>query len=209
MLAGASFATELNDPKNFPNQFMAGPDYSEMIGILLEYIAKTKPVRENRSGQLGYRIRTRSDCDRRRSARRHYGLKAWRRSPHRRQAVDVLPTEVLKLRRANPDYTIFHGYMLAPIPEFMSQADSSASRPSSWAHSGRWTTRSGRNRRSRRRLHGRDALSLLFRRRAQRADAGEDPANPARIPVDRLYAGFPYHHADANRRSARWLPARS
>ncbi len=25
-------------------------------------------------------------------------------------------------RRANPDYTIFHGYVLAPLPEFMSQA---------------------------------------------------------------------------------------
>jgi branched-chain amino acid transport system substrate-binding protein len=31
-------------------------------------------------------------------------------------------TEVLKLRRADPDYTIFHGYILAPLPEFMSQA---------------------------------------------------------------------------------------
>ena len=43
MMAGASFATELNDPKKFPMQFMAGPDYTEMIGILLRYIAKTKP----------------------------------------------------------------------------------------------------------------------------------------------------------------------
>ena len=43
MMAGASFATELNDPKAFPQQFMAGPDYSEMTGILLEYIAKEKP----------------------------------------------------------------------------------------------------------------------------------------------------------------------
>ena len=36
-------------------------------------------------------------------------------------SVDV-STEVLKLRRARPDYTIFHGYVLAPIPEFVSQA---------------------------------------------------------------------------------------
>ena len=43
MLAGASFATELNDPKKFPMQFIAGPDYSEQIGILLAHIAKEKP----------------------------------------------------------------------------------------------------------------------------------------------------------------------
>jgi branched-chain amino acid transport system substrate-binding protein len=36
-------------------------------------------------------------------------------------AVDV-STEVLKLRRARPDFVIFHGYILAPLPEFMSQA---------------------------------------------------------------------------------------
>jgi branched-chain amino acid transport system substrate-binding protein len=28
---------------------------------------------------------------------------------------------VIKLRRAAPDYTIFHGYILAPIPEFITQ----------------------------------------------------------------------------------------
>ena len=35
-------------------------------------------------------------------------------------SVDV-STEVIKLRRADPDYTIFHGYVLAPIPEFVGQ----------------------------------------------------------------------------------------
>ena len=29
--------------------------------------------------------------------------------------------EVLKLRRAKPEFTIFHGYVMAPIPEFMKQ----------------------------------------------------------------------------------------
>ena len=35
-------------------------------------------------------------------------------------AVDV-SAEVSKLRRAKPDYVIFHGYVLAPIPEFIKQ----------------------------------------------------------------------------------------
>jgi branched-chain amino acid transport system substrate-binding protein len=43
MMAGASFATELNDPVKYPNQFLVGPDYTEMFGILLNHIAKEKP----------------------------------------------------------------------------------------------------------------------------------------------------------------------
>lgn len=43
IMAGASFATELNDAKAYPNQFIAGPDYSDMISVLLTYIARTQP----------------------------------------------------------------------------------------------------------------------------------------------------------------------
>src|SRR5690606_36186977 len=35
LMAGASFASEINDPKKFPHQFLVGPDYTEMVGILL------------------------------------------------------------------------------------------------------------------------------------------------------------------------------
>ena len=35
-------------------------------------------------------------------------------------SVDV-SAEVAKLRRAKPDFVIFHGYVLAPIPEFIKQ----------------------------------------------------------------------------------------
>jgi branched-chain amino acid transport system substrate-binding protein len=38
-------------------------------------------------------------------------------------SVDV-SAEIVKLRRADPDYTIFHGYIAAPIPEFITQAKS-------------------------------------------------------------------------------------
>ena len=32
-----------------------------------------------------------------------------------------MSSEVLKLRRARPEFTVFHGYVMAPIPEFMKQ----------------------------------------------------------------------------------------
>ncbi|RZL61523.1 MAG: amino acid ABC transporter substrate-binding protein, partial [Variovorax sp.] len=43
LMAGASFASELNNPAKYPNQFLVGPDYTEMFGILLNHIAKEKP----------------------------------------------------------------------------------------------------------------------------------------------------------------------
>ena len=122
MMAGASFATELNNPKKYPNQFMVGPDYTEMIGILLEYIAKTKPGAQ--ASALVY-----SDTE--------FGRDPIEAGESRRPRSSASPscakimtppgsvdvsTEVIKLRRANPDFTIFHGYVLAPIPEFIQQA---------------------------------------------------------------------------------------
>ena len=120
LMAGASFATELNDPKTFPNQFIAGPDYSEMIGVLLEYIAKTQPGARialvNSDTEFG---RDPIAPTEKRAAA--LGLKVVEKIATPPTSVDV-STEVLKLRRADPDYTIFHGYILAPLPEFMTQA---------------------------------------------------------------------------------------
>lgn len=42
-MVGASFASELNDPKKYLHQFLVGPDYTEMFSILLKHIAKEKP----------------------------------------------------------------------------------------------------------------------------------------------------------------------
>jgi branched-chain amino acid transport system substrate-binding protein len=120
LMSGTSFATELNDPKKFPNYFMAGPDYSEMVKILLRHIAKETPggkvalvYADNEFG--------RDPIEASLAYAKQLGLNIVQQIPTPLGAVDV-STEVLKLRRANPDYTIFHGYVLAPIPEFISQA---------------------------------------------------------------------------------------
>ena len=120
IMAGASFATELNDPAKYPLQFLPGPDYTEMFGILLRYIAKEKP-----NAKVAF---VHSDTEFGRdpiatSAKKanELGLKVVETIVTPPGSVDV-STEVLKLRRAAPDYTIFHGYVLAPIPEFIAQA---------------------------------------------------------------------------------------
>ena len=118
LMTGASFATELNDPAKYPAQFMLGPDYTEMFGILLRYIAK-KP-----GAKVAFVY---SDTEFGRDpiassrAVAELGLKVVTEIMTPPGSVDV-STEVIKLRRADPDYTIFHGYVLAPIPEFVGRA---------------------------------------------------------------------------------------
>ena len=119
LMTGASFATELNDPKKFPFQFMVGPDYTEMFGILLRHIAKEKPGAKvafvYSDSEFG-----RDPIDESEAVAKKLGLSVVVKIMTPPGSVDV-STEVIKLRRAAPDYTIFHGYVLAPIPEFMTQ----------------------------------------------------------------------------------------
>lgn len=119
LMAGASFATELNDPVKYPHQFIVGPDYSEMMGILLRYIAKEKPGAKvalvHSDSEFG-----RDPIDEAEALIKTLGLSLAVKVMTPAGSVDV-STEVIKLRRAAPDYTIFHGYVLAPIPEFINQ----------------------------------------------------------------------------------------
>ncbi|MGB7481581.1 MAG: ABC transporter substrate-binding protein [Burkholderiaceae bacterium] len=120
LMSGTSFATELNDPVKFPNYFMAGPDYSEMVKILLRHIAKETPKAKvalvYADNEFG-----RDPIESSLAYAKQLGLNVVQQIATPPGAVDV-STEVLKLRRANPDYTIFHGYVLAPIPDFIAQA---------------------------------------------------------------------------------------
>lgn len=119
LMTGASFATEINNPEKFPAQFLVGPDYTEMFGILLQYIAKEQPGAKvafvYSDTEFG-----RDPIATSKALASKLGLSVAAEIMTPPGSVDV-STEVLKLRRANPDYTIFHGYVLAPIPEFVSQ----------------------------------------------------------------------------------------
>jgi len=119
LMAGASLATEVNNPAKYPAQFLAGPDYSEQIGILLRHIAKEKPKAKvaivYSDSEFG-----RDPVDEFRALSQKLGLTVAAEIMTAPGSVDV-STEVIKLRRADPDYAIFHGYVLAPIPEFVTQ----------------------------------------------------------------------------------------
>ena len=120
LMSGASFATELNDPEKYPHQFIAGPDYTEMFSILLRYIAKEKPGAKvafvYSDTEFG-----RDPIETSSKVAEELGLTVALELMTPPGSVDV-STETAKMRRAKPDYTIFHGYILAPIPEFIDQA---------------------------------------------------------------------------------------
>ncbi|WP_206374165.1 ABC transporter substrate-binding protein [Sneathiella chinensis] len=122
IMAGASFASELDDPEKYSKIFIPGPTYTEMIGILLKYIAEEKP-----GAKVGL---VHSDTEFGRDPVETAQVQAKELGLNMDLVISTAPggvdvsTEVLKIRRARPDYVIFHGYVLAPIPEFITQARS-------------------------------------------------------------------------------------
>jgi branched-chain amino acid transport system substrate-binding protein len=90
-----------------------------MFGILLKHIAKEKPGAKvafvYSDSEFGRDPIEASEA----AAKLGLNMVAKLMTPP--GSVDV-STEVIKLRRAAPDYTIFHGYILAPIPEFITRA---------------------------------------------------------------------------------------
>ena len=120
LMTGASFAREISNAQKYPMQFMVGPDYSEMVGILLQYIAKARPGAKvamvYSDTEFG-----KDPVEAYRTDSKKLGLNPVLEIVTPPGSVDV-STEVIKLRRADPDYTIFHGYVSAPIPEFINQA---------------------------------------------------------------------------------------
>ena len=124
LMGGSSLATALADPVKFPYQFLTGPTYAEMVGMLLEYIAE-------QGGNDGAAPRValfysnlefgRDPIPAAKARAKELGIDIVAEIETKPAGIDVAP-EVLKLRRARPDYVIFHGYVTTVWPEVMAQA---------------------------------------------------------------------------------------
>ena len=124
LLIGASLATVLAVPVQYPYQVLTGPTYAEMVGMLLEYIAE----QEGNEGAAPRVVLFHATLDfgrdstpaaRERAA--GLGVEIVAEIETKPAGIDVAP-EVLKLRRAEPDYVIFHGFITTVWPEVMKQA---------------------------------------------------------------------------------------
>jgi branched-chain amino acid transport system substrate-binding protein len=117
-----SFSSDLADPQKAPYYFMAGPTYSGMIEILLEHVRREAKGAAKPSVAFVYSDTEfgRDPIAAAKANAAKLGLPVALEVVTKPGAVDV-SAEVIKLRRAKPDYVIFHGYVLAPIPEFLKQ----------------------------------------------------------------------------------------
>ena len=117
LYASASFSSELADPKTHPYSFISGPTYSDMFGILLEYIARNKGAARPKVAYFYSDTEFGKDpiaYAKKRAA--ELGIDVVAEIVTKAGAVDVT-SEVLQLKKQNPDYVIFQGYILSPIIE--------------------------------------------------------------------------------------------
>ncbi len=117
LYASASFSSELADPKTHPYSFISGPTYSDMFGVLLEYIARNKGAAKPKVAFFYSDTEFGKDpipYARKRAA--ELGIEVVNEIVTKAGAVDVT-SEVLQLKKTNPDYVIFQGYILSPIVE--------------------------------------------------------------------------------------------
>jgi branched-chain amino acid transport system substrate-binding protein len=117
LYASASFSSELADPKTHPFSFISGPTYSDMFGVLLEYIARNKGTARPKVAFFYSDTEFGKDpipYARKRAA--ELGIDVVNEIVTKAGAVDVT-SEVLQLKKSNPDYVIFQGYILSPIIE--------------------------------------------------------------------------------------------
>jgi len=118
LYGSTSFSSELADPKIHPYSFVSGPTYSDQFGILLEYIAKNHKGKGKPKVAFFY-----SDTEfgkdpipYARKRAKELGIDVVSEIVTKVGAVDVT-TEALALKKTQPDFCIFQGYVLAPIPQ--------------------------------------------------------------------------------------------
>ena len=122
LMSGASFATALTDNEQYPYQFIPGPNYSQMFGIILEYIATQGKDGKKPTVAFVYSDTEfgKDPIDNGKAKAAEMGIEVVEEIVTKPGSVDV-SAEILKLRRVRPDFVVFHGYVLSPINEFMVQ----------------------------------------------------------------------------------------
>jgi branched-chain amino acid transport system substrate-binding protein len=123
LMTSGSFASEFADKAKFPYVFLAGPSYADMIGVLLEYIKNDwkgsgapKLAIMHSSIEFG-----RDPIEFATAKAKAMGMNLVLVAQTKIVEVDV-SADALRLRQANPDYAIFHGYAYSTWPEVLKLA---------------------------------------------------------------------------------------
>jgi branched-chain amino acid transport system substrate-binding protein len=119
LYSSTSFSGELADPPANPYIFVPGPTYGDMFGILLKYIAKEQPgakvaffYSDTEFGKDPIPF-AREMC-------KQLKLDLVAEAVAQVGAVDVT-SQVLDLKRKNPDFVIFQGFVVDPVQTVIKQ----------------------------------------------------------------------------------------
>ncbi len=113
-----SFSQELADRVKNPYMFVSGPTYAQQFGLLLKYIAKHPKTKGKKATVAFFYSDTefgRDPIPYARKMAKKFGVEVVAEEVTKVGAVDI-SSQILDLKRHNPDYCIFQGYVVPPIP---------------------------------------------------------------------------------------------
>ena len=114
-----SFSEELSNRSKNPYIFVSGPTYAQQFGVLLKYIAN-QPKKNNKSHRVAFFYSDtefgRDPIPFARKLAKKLGIEVVAEEVTKVGAVDIT-SQLLDLKRNKPDYCIFQGYVVPPIPE--------------------------------------------------------------------------------------------
>jgi len=116
-----SFSQELADRAKNPYMFVSGPTYAQQFGILLKYIAANPKTKGKKATVAFFYSDTefgRDPIPYAREMAKKLGVEVVAEEVTAVGAVDIT-SQLLDLKRHNPDYCIFQGYVVPPIPSII------------------------------------------------------------------------------------------
>ena len=124
LYGSTSFSEELSDREKNPYMFVSGPTYAQQFGVLLKYIAKN-PKKAGVAPRVAFFYSDtefgRDPIPYARKLAKELGVLVVAEEVTKVGAADVT-SQLLDLKRKKPDYCIFQGYVVSPIPAVISGA---------------------------------------------------------------------------------------
>ncbi len=118
LYGSTSFSQELADREKNPYMFVSGPTYAQQFGILLKYIA-ANPKQKGKKPTVAFFYSDtefgRDPIPYAREMAKKLGIEVVAEEVTAVGAVDTT-SQLLDLKRNNPDFCIFQGYVVPPIP---------------------------------------------------------------------------------------------
>jgi branched-chain amino acid transport system substrate-binding protein len=118
-----SFSSYLANPMRNPYTFVSGPTYQDQMGILLKYIAmQAKKTGRKKVGFMYSNTEFgRDPIPFAKRMAKKLGLKVVFEASTAVGAVNIRP-HMIRMAAAKPDFVIFQGYVLSPVPQVIKDA---------------------------------------------------------------------------------------